>query len=57
MVSMVIVIFKPLLLCRLSELLTIRATESGKTCHERWQDPTVSSYCACITHFGSSLGS
>jgi len=37
--------------CRLSELLTIRATESGKTCHERWQDPTVSSYRVCITHF------
>ena len=43
-------------LCRLSELLTIRATECGKMCHERWRDPTVSSYCACITHFGSSLG-
>src|ERR1019366_9348783 len=45
-----------LLVCRLSELLTIRATECGKRCHERWRDPTVSSYCACITHFGSSLG-
>ena len=42
--------------CRLSELLTIRATESGKTCHERWQDPTVSSYRACITHFRIVLG-
>src|SRR2546430_15230538 len=26
--------------CRLTEWLTIRATESDKTCHERWQDPT-----------------
>src|SRR2546425_1010062 len=26
--------------CRVSELLAIRATESDKTCHEKWQDPT-----------------
>jgi exodeoxyribonuclease III len=27
-------------LCRVSELVTIRATESDKTCHEKWHDPT-----------------
>jgi 5'-3' exonuclease len=26
--------------CRVSELVTIRATESDKTCHEKWHDPT-----------------
>jgi len=25
--------------CRVSELLTIRATESDKTCHQKWQHP------------------
>ena len=30
------VLFEP---CRVSELLTIRARETDKTCHEKWQDP------------------
>src|SRR5579864_2616875 len=28
----------------------------GKACHERWQDPTVSSYRVCITNFRIVLG-
>lgn len=45
-----------LALWRLTEQLTIRATESGKTRQERRQDPTVSSYRAWIARLQIVVG-